>query len=376
MSLAVISILFGCGGGGGQSESEIVYPPSSTGVPNIRNYRPMPYGNPPGASEKAFAAQRGIGRGVNFGNMLEAPWEGYWGVSVTDEFIDKAKEAGFTSIRLPVKFSNYAATTPPYEIDPVFMQRVEEVVDKLLAKGFYVVLDMHHYMDIYGQPEHEGAKSLNNPEAVDVRLIMMWEHISQRFKSKSDRLLYELLNEPSSRLNGPDENPGEMWNILAARTLGAIRKIEPDRVVVIGPVFYNTAEMLDYLKLPNDPHIVVTVHHYGPPDFYLQGATFVSPVPPIGVSCCDEERKKVLVESFSIAKRWSDKYKYPIFLGEFGSSIYADADSRSAYNRVMRDGAERNGLTWTYWEFASAFGLYDQEAHAFRPKVMEGLLGD
>jgi endoglucanase len=167
-----------------------------------------------------------------------------------------------------------------------------------------------------------------------------------------------------------------MWNILAARTLGAIRKIEPDRVVVIGPVFYNTAEMLDYLKLPNDPHIVVTVHHYGPPDFYLQGATFVSPVPPIGVSCCDEERKKVLVESFSIAKRWSDKYKYPIFLGEFGSSIYADADSRSAYNRVMRDGAERNGLTWTYWEFASAFGLYDQEAHAFRPKVMEGLLGD
>jgi hypothetical protein len=40
----------------------------------------------PGASASATATAAAIGRGVNFGNMLEAPSEGAWGLTVTDDF--------------------------------------------------------------------------------------------------------------------------------------------------------------------------------------------------------------------------------------------------------------------------------------------------
>src|SRR5436190_9817821 len=114
--------------------------PGPAAIPDIDAYPPMPNGAPPGASAAAEFTAMAIGRGVNFGNMLEAPTEGAWGLTITDDFIDKAPGAGFTSVRLPVRWSNHASTAAPYTIDPTFMARVESIVDKLLAKGIVVVL--------------------------------------------------------------------------------------------------------------------------------------------------------------------------------------------------------------------------------------------
>jgi hypothetical protein len=124
---------------------------SSTSVPtpqtvaDIASYPPMPNDTPPGASASATATAAALGRGVNFGNMLEAPSEGAWGLTVTDDFIDKAAAAGFKSVRLPVRWSNHASADAPFTIDAAFLSRVDGVVDKLLAKGLVVVLNMHHY---------------------------------------------------------------------------------------------------------------------------------------------------------------------------------------------------------------------------------------
>src|SRR5215218_7238838 len=82
-------------------------PAPQTG-PDIASYPPMANDAPPGASASATTTAAALGRGVNFGNMLEAPTEGAWGVTVTDDFIDKARGAGFQSVRLPVRWSNHA----------------------------------------------------------------------------------------------------------------------------------------------------------------------------------------------------------------------------------------------------------------------------
>src|SRR5215217_4154605 len=105
---------------------------SQLSVPDIGAYPPMANDAPPGASPRALATATAIGRGVNFGNMLEAPTEGAWGLTVTDDLIDKASAAGFTSVRLPVRWSNHAGTEAPFTIDAAFMTRVESVVDRLL----------------------------------------------------------------------------------------------------------------------------------------------------------------------------------------------------------------------------------------------------
>lgn len=63
-----------------------------------------------------------LGVGVNFGNALDAPREGEWGVVLEEEFFDLAKEAGFESIRLPVRWTTHAQAEVPYTIDPDFFR--------------------------------------------------------------------------------------------------------------------------------------------------------------------------------------------------------------------------------------------------------------
>lgn len=355
--------MVGCGGGAEVS----IGPVNPSPVPDINAYPPMPNNAAPGASASAMAAASALGRGVNFGNMLEAPVEGAWGVTLTDDFIDKAAAAGFESVRLPVRWSNHASATAPYTIDPAFMARVESVVDQLLAKGLVVVLNMHHYRQLDGDPLDSGEFRVE-PAALDVRFVMMWEQIANRFKDRGGRLLFELYNEPHGRING------EAWNVLAARALGVVRKSNPDRVVVIGPTSWNNASDLRLLKLPNDANLIATIHNYAPFNFTHQGADWVSPPLPLGVICCSTAQRAEMLAPLDTALAWSNARRYPVFVGEFGAFGKAAEASRVEFNRTMRDAMEARGMSWTYWEFAAGFGVYDPVSQRFRQSLLDSLL--
>jgi endoglucanase len=336
--------------------------------PGIEAFPPMPNDHPPGASGAARGTAAALGRGVNFGNMLDAPNEGDWGLTVRDEFIDAAAQAGFASVRLPVRWSNHAAATAPFTIDPQFFARVESVVDKLLAKGLYVVLNMHHYHQIDGDKLNSREFAVDSA-IVDVRFLILWQQIAERFREKNDHLLFELYNEPHARLTP------SAWNDLAARALNVVRKSNPDRIVVIGPTDWNAAHALSSLRLPNDANVIATVHNYQPFNFTHQGAEWVSPMRPTGVRCCDAGQQAAAIAPLTTAKAWSDANRYPIFLGEFGAYSKADMSSRVAFARLVRDQAEARGISWSYWELASSFGVYDPVAHAWRAPLRDALLG-
>ena len=350
-----------CAAGGGSTAAP-------QAVPDIDAYPPLPNDAPPGASSHALQIATSIGRGVNFGNMLEAPTEGAWGLSVTDDFIDKAAAAGFASVRLPVRWSNHASAVAPFTIDPAFMARVESVVDKLLAKGVVVVLNMHHYRQLDGDQLDPGEVAVADA-AVDVRFVMLWEQVATRFRGRGARLVFELYNEPHGRING------EAWNVLAARALGVVRRTNPDRVVVIGPTSWNAASDLSLLKMPNDANLIATVHNYAPFRFTHQGAEWVSPVLPVGVTCCSTSQQAEMTAPLDVAKAWSAAKRYPVYVGEFGAYSKADDASRITFNRQMRDVMESRGMSWTYWEFASGFGVYDPVKLSFRQGLLDSLLG-
>jgi hypothetical protein len=91
---------------------------------------------------------------------------------------------------------------------------------------------------------------------------------------------FELLNEPHGRFN---DNP-ELWNDLLAKALRVVRESNPSRAVIVGPVGWNALWRLPELRLPADRHLIVTVHYYEPFAFTHQGAEWVSPSPPTGVT--------------------------------------------------------------------------------------------
>jgi endoglucanase len=334
---------------------------------NLKPFPPMASDNPPGASPEALRAVKGLARGVNFGNMLEAPNEGDWGLIVNRGFIDATVAAGFTSVRLPVRWSNHAQPLQPFTLDAPFARRVEIVIDALLAKDVYVVLNMHHYRQLDGDAPDAGDLPVDAGLA-DERFLTMWQQIAQRFMFKSDRLIFELYNEPHGRLDAA------RWNDLMARALAVVRQHNPKRAVIVGPTHWNNAKALEALRLPNDPHLIASIHHYEPFAFTHQGASWIKPELPKGVACCSAAQQLEITAPLDVAKAWSVKNNYPVYLGEFGAFNVADLESRANFTRQVRQEAESRGFAWSYWELASGFGVYDPTAKAFRQPLLRALM--
>jgi hypothetical protein len=213
----------------------------------------------------------GLNRGVNFGNMLEAPFEGAWGLTMREEFFDKVVEGGFDHIRLPVSWTHHAAATSPFTINPTFFARVDWALRQAERRGLKVILNMHHY------------DSLNaNPVAENLRALMIWRQIAQRYRDRGDFLVFEILNEPHNQFS---QQP-QLWNNFMNEALNVIRKFHPHRPVLVGPVHWNSIDALTStnFKPPKDNNIVLTVHYYEPFAFTHQGASWINPSPPTGTT--------------------------------------------------------------------------------------------
>jgi len=87
--------------------------------------------NQPESSDVANDAIKALGRGINMGNTLEPPdGEGTWGnpPAAASNF-DDYKNAGFNSVRLPITWDLHTDASPPYTIDPTWLNRIEQIVD-------------------------------------------------------------------------------------------------------------------------------------------------------------------------------------------------------------------------------------------------------
>jgi endoglucanase len=340
-------------------------------VDALADFPPLDAAAAPGASPAAREFAASIKRGVNFGNMLDAPTEGAWSLRVDDRYIDLvgAQDGGrIASVRLPVRWSNHASADAQARIDPAFMTHVDDVVRRLLARGVPVVMDMHHYRQLDGDALDVGETAV--PDAlVERRFLAMWQQIAEHFRDASPTLAFELYNEPHGRLTA-------RWNDLMSRGVRLVRRTNPIRIVVVGPTQWNSARGLATFVMPPDANLVLTVHHYDPFTFTHQGAPWVTPALPTGVGCCSAQQLADIRGPLDTAQAFGARTGYPVYVGEFGAfEAVADAD-RNRYTRLIRDEMERRGMTWTYWELAGGFGFFDPVAGALRSNgLQEALFG-
>ena len=81
--------------------------------------------------------------GWNLGNTLDATGgETGWGnPKTTKAMIDKVKEAGFRTIRIPVTWHEHVGAAPDYAIEKTWMDRVEEVANYAFDNDMYVIIN-------------------------------------------------------------------------------------------------------------------------------------------------------------------------------------------------------------------------------------------
>jgi aryl-phospho-beta-D-glucosidase BglC (GH1 family) len=312
--------------------------------------------------EKAFELNEKLGRGINYGNMFEAPSETAWGNQWKPEYTGIIAELGFNHVRIPIRWepSDRSMATPPYTVYSTFLNRIKQVVDSALNNGLYAIINMHHHEALY-----------ENPDGQKERFLAQWKQISTFFKDYPDSLLFELLNEPHGNL------VAEKWNEFVPQVLDTIRKENPDRIVLIGTPNYGGLGGLPYIELPDDENIILTVHYYNPFQFTHQGASWVGGNADewLGTGWLDTEtERKVMRQEFAPLKAFEIQHNIPVHIGEFGAYSKADMKSRARWTTFLSRYLEELGWSWAYWEFSAGFGIYNPSNKTFYTDLVDALL--
>ena len=306
----------------------------------------------------AFAINTRLGQGINLGNMLESPSEGDWGAVFHDDYARIIRNAGFQHVRLPVRWSAHTSDRAPFRIDPRFMKRVQHVVDTCLRSGLLVVMNVHHFDEMYAAPEQH-----------QVRLIAIWRQIASKFRNASDDLVFELLNEPRANLTE------EKWNLMIPALLSEIRPLHPRRAVIIGPGSWNAYHALESLQLPQDDRMLIaTVHYYHPFEFTHQGVEFLENAPPAGRTFPTGPKEiQEVKDHFAQVRRWAVRNQRPVYVGEFGVNTKVPPADRERWIRTIASESMEQGFSFAYWEFCSVFGIWNADTRVWNSDLLRAL---
>ncbi len=293
-------------------------------------------------------AIEGMGRGINLGNTLEPPTEGAWNNGPAQEaHFDAYQEAGFTNVRIPVRWDLHTGNAVPYDIQDSWMDRVEEVVDWALDRGFYVTLNGHH---------EDWLKNNYDDPNLRARYDSIWVQISERFKDKDERLLMEIINEPNgmNRLQVDDLN---------ARILGIIRENNPTRIVIFGGQGWANSPDLLQAAIPEDDYLIGYYHAYDPWPFSGEGQ---------GTWGTASDYAQ-LTNKYQSVKSWSEEHGVPVHHSEFGAIHACDYNSRM---RIYAHNVEEcmvHGFAFSVWDDGGDFGILDRGSHTW-PEVKDILI--
>lgn len=323
-----------------------------------------------------------LGRGINMGNFLESKnYEGEWNNGLTIQASDfkNISQSGFASVRIPVRWNAHTLLTDPYTIEEAFMARVQEVVDQAIQEGLKVIINTHHFDELfYDNTNFEFHRS---------RLLAFWDQISKRFplnQYDEDQLIFEFLNEPHGNVTVIEWNHliAELTERLWITNANTQNNLLGQRKVMIGTADWGGTSKLYQLALPSSSNVkntIITVHFYEPFAFTHQGASWVDGAKAwIGTRWIGSEPdQQVLFDYLDLIEAWNTQigHGFEINIGEFGVfSQYSKPEDQRAWTAFIAREAEKRGFSWHYWEYSSGFGAYDPYSEKWRIALIEGLI--
>lgn len=322
-----------------------------------------------------FAQEVPFTRGVNLTNWFQARSAHQIQFSrYTLKDFQNIQSLGCDVIRLPINLHAMTNGAPNYELEPLFLEFLDQAVDWSEALGMYLILDNHTFDPAVGTDPNVG-----------IILEKVWTQMATHYKNRSSFILYEVLNEPH-------DISDQQWNSIQQSVVQAIRAVDQDHFIVIGPADWNSYQNLNEMPVYTQDKLIYTFHLYDPFVFTHQGASWTNPsmTPLVNVPFpYDAANMPVFPESLTstwiesaynnysntgnvahvkslidIAVQFQKDRNIPIFCGEFGVYIPNSAPpDRVIWYKAVRQYLEENGIPWTSWDYHGGFGLFEEEGN-------------
>lgn len=290
-----------------------------------------------------FAARRC----VNMGNALETP-KGYdWGGRPYGKAdYERIAAAGFDTVRIPVRWSDFTGPAPDFRIHPDFAELVDQQLQWAAGEGLNIVLNVHHFEEI-----------MDDPASQMDRFRAIWTELSARYEKLPANVWFEVLNEPHNKLQGPEMRQ------VQAQALAIIRRKHPERIVILGGEEWSGIRSLGTNLSTDDPNVVYTFHYYDPFDFTHQQAEWLGDdMPKDKRDWGSKEDLDELTRAVEAAASFRQATGQPVFLGEFGVHSLVESAERQEWAGAVAKAMGDADIPWCLWSYGNTFALYNDQA--------------
>lgn len=238
------------------------------------------------------------------------------------------------------------------------LSRIDQALPHCRAHGVSLVLEMHQM-----------SSGLFHGSAAQGRLVRAWKRIAERYRDREEIVGYDLANEP------PEAQWREgalLWNELADTLCRAIRSVDPETPIVVEPVLSDLERFAQLRPLGSDRgwdlrNIVYSFHFYRPYTLTHQG---IGPTtPPLGAiypGTIDgiAYDSAMLHRSMRPAVEYQNRYRVPIYVGEFSCIRWAPQGSALKWLRDVTAILEHEGWDWTYHAYREYHGWSVEHSEA------------
>lgn len=329
--------------------------------------------------------------GINLGNTFEScgswinnssvkNYETGWGSPViTQEMIQGYKDCGFSSLRVPVAWSNMMGDN--YTINADYLARVKEVVEWALDSDLYVIMNIHWdggWFEDFGKDDKK--------DEAFVKYERVWTQLTEAFKDYDDKLIFESLNEEGAWDNvwnrysneGDKEKAYGLLNDINQKFVDIVRgsggNNEKRHLLIAG---YNTDIALtcdEAFKMPDDPQnrCALSVHYYTPSTFAIleKDESWGKMRSEWGTEADFAELNKYMD---MVKERFVDK-GVPVIIGEYGCPTKnKEPESVRLFISSVSEAAYARGMCPMLWDITNLH--YNRRSAEFvDPQLLEDIM--
>lgn len=156
---------------------------------------------------------------------------------------------------------HFLAEAPDYKVDPVWLQRVSDVIDMVTSRDMYVLVNVHHDSWEWADVTQPGA----NYTQIEDKFYKLWYQIGTKLACKSSLLAFEPINEPPGTTAAHAAELTKLENLFL-QAISDAGGFNPERVVTLNGPQMNSDLTSQYFVPPTNitNPWAIQYHYYSP----------------------------------------------------------------------------------------------------------------